>query len=462
MALTVESILRAKAPKSGERWLSDKATRRNEGRLLVRIVAGGTKRFYYRYSTSDGSRRRIPIGLFVEHPRPGAFTLMQARRQAEEYAALNRAPESRDVRAHLERKARQEREAQEAEARRIADERARAEAIADSMQRYSVKALAAVYVRDLRRRGKARSAQDAANIFKNHLDDSALATRPATEVSAKDVNALLRSVVEDGKGRTAAKLRSFLRAAYALAIRAELDPDADSQFIGFAIQTNPVAPVDALSKFSQARDRTLTDGELAHYWRRVANVKAPAIRGALQLGLLLGGQRTAQLLRLKRADVDLAGGWVTLYDTKGARKQVRLHELPLTPDAQSILAPLVERAEALGSEWIFSSDGKAAIYPDTITAEARSIAQDMKRSREASELFRLSDLRRTVETKLAAMGVSRETRAQVQSHGLGGVQQRRYNRYDYRAEKLQALTAWAQVLAARPSDSVVPIKRAAR
>src|SRR5690606_38157007 len=131
------------------------------------------------------------------------------------------------------------------------------------------------------------------------------------------------------------------------------------------------------------------------------------------------------LLRLKRADVDLAGGWVTLYDTKGARKQVRLHELPLTPDAQSILAPLVERAEALGSEWIFSSDGKAAIYPDTITAEARSIAQDMKRSREASELFRLSDLRRTVETKLAAMGVSRETRAQVQSHGLGGVQQRR-------------------------------------
>ena len=65
------------------------------------------------------------------------------------------------------------------------------------------------------------------------------------------------------------------------------------------------------------------------------------------------------------------------------------------------------------------------------------IAADMQ-----VETFNLRDIRRTVETMLAGMGVSRETRAQLLSHGLGGVQAVHYDRHSYSAEKRAALVAW--------------------
>ena len=58
------------------------------------------------------------------------------------------------------------------------------------------------------------------------------------------------------------------------------------------------------------------------------------------------------------------------------------------------------------------------------------------------EPFNLRDVRRTVETMLAGMGVSRETRAQLLSHGLGGVQAVHYDRHSYMDEKRAALRAW--------------------
>ena len=57
--------------------------------------------------------------------------------------------------------------------------------------------------------------------------------------------------------------------------------------------------------------------------------------------------------------------------------------------------------------------------------------------------FRFDDLRRTVETMMASMRISKDTRAQIQSHGLSGVQTRHYDRHDYADEKLIGLGAWA-------------------
>jgi hypothetical protein len=53
--------------------------------------------------------------------------------------------------------------------------------------------------------------------------------------------------------------------------------------------------------------------------------------------------------------------------------------------------------------------------------------------------FTLADLRRTVETRLAGMGVSKDHRAYLQSHGLSGVQTRHYDRHEYEMEKRDAL-----------------------
>jgi hypothetical protein len=77
----------------------------------------------------------------------------------------------------------------------------------------------------------------------------------------------------------------------------------------------------------------------------------------------------------------------------------------------------------------------------------------------ASEPFTVGDLRRTVETRLSALGVPLEVRAHLQSHGLGGVQARHYDRHDYMAEKRAALDQLRDLVTGKPA-TVTPIKRA--
>ena len=51
------------------------------------------------------------------------------------------------------------------------------------------------------------------------------------------------------------------------------------------------------------------------------------------------------------------------------------------------------------------------------------------------------DLRRSIETRLQALGVERDVRAQLLSHGrTSGVQQRHYERHDFLEEKADALS----------------------
>ena len=47
---------------------------------------------------------------------------------------------------------------------------------------------------------------------------------------------------------------------------------------------------------------------------------------------------------------------------------------------------------------------------------------------------------------LAKMGVSKDVRARILSHGIGGVQDRHYDMHDYADEKRAALEAWEALL----------------
>ena len=58
------------------------------------------------------------------------------------------------------------------------------------------------------------------------------------------------------------------------------------------------------------------------------------------------------------------------------------------------------------------------------------------------ESFDLRDIRRTVETMLAGLRISKDIRAQLLSHGISGVQAAHYDRHEYIDEKRVALVAW--------------------
>lgn len=450
--LTVEGIARTKLPAKGMKWLSDTDGGRGTGRLYARISASGARDFYFRYTTSAGERVARPLGEFARTPEPGKLTLVQAREEVGRLRAKLNSEPDRDLRAAEKR---DHRARQETEAARVAIEIEQAKTV-EAKELYTVAALAGTYCRHLRKLGKS-SSRDVESIFRNHLHGTEWATRMAAELTAKEVAALLRRVVDAGHGRTAAKFRSYLRAAYALALNAELDASVSSDFLPFKVQSNPVASTGSLSHYNNAREHTLTEEELRAYWRRLDELKSEQIRAALKLALLLGGQRGTQLLRLRRADVDFQGRKLRLYDGKGRRKKPRIHELPLTEEAAVILRPIVQRAEALGCDWVFTSNGKVPIVPDTLAATVSDIAKEMARDHESRFSFLPSDIRRTVETILASKGISRDIRAQIQSHGLSGVQVRHYDRHDYRDEKRRVLEFFAALLHGKRNAKVVPL-----
>jgi hypothetical protein len=93
-----------------------------------------------------------------------------------------------------------------------------------------------------------------------------------------------------------------------------------------------------------------------------------------------------------------------------------------------------------------------------VRAIVGQVAADMVGAGEVAATFTPGELRITVETRLAAAGVSRETRAQLQSHGLGGVQGKHYDKHSYMDEKREALATLRRLL--EPAGKVVQLRRA--
>jgi len=167
----------------------------------------------------------------------------------------------------------------------------------------------------------------------------------------------------------------------------------------------------------------------------------------IRLDISLGGQRCKQLLRVKLKSVDVDNGTVLLLDGKGNRPQPREHRLPLTPFARADVEWLMDRARKLSSPHLFTnSTTKNAMQSEEVSKAVRQINKELLGSQRISSPFTYGDIRRTIETTLASMGVSKDIRAQIQSHGLGGIQARHYDRYDYMAEKRSALLMWSDFL----------------
>ncbi len=448
-ALTV-TALRARW-RGDDLWLSDGGSR-GSGRLVARITREGTHLYFQHFH--NGKRRWWPIGPYAERgtdkPADGeALSLVGARAKAAELAALYRSGVT-DLHGHFAK----EREARERAAREAEEAARRA---AEDAKRGTLAQMCDAYTEHLKRQRK-QSASDVANIFRHHVleADPALAARRAAEITPEECAGLIGRLVDKGKGRAAAKLRAYLRAAYGLAAASHTDPTAPLALRTFGIRANPLSGIPALAKYSRARDRVLNAPELTAFMRHVEALPEGANRDAIALTLYLGGQRPAQLLRLRAADVDLAGATVALYDSKGKRSAPRLHTLPLTREALAI----VERrlAGLSGDDRVFTT------RPETLSAVVADISAEMVEAKEAREAFQLRDLRRTCETMLASLSVSSDVRAQLQSHGLGGVQHRHYDRHDYMPEKRRALDLWAahlRRLRDGEQSNVVPMVRPA-
>lgn len=399
----------------------------------LRVTRNGKKAYIFQGRLGD-STMRLTIGA-VE-----AWAIDAARKEARRLQSLiDTGTDPRNVKqAAIDAEAK----------RRKATERAK------DAEQYTVQALLTAYTEHLEANGKGAH-KDARSIFTLHLFKPfpKVAALPANALTDEQVADAMRRLHEQGKGRTANKLRSYIRAAYALARSARTSAKVPVLFKAFNITANPASDTEPDSTANRPDKNPLLRDDLAVYWSIIKDLPAPQ-GPVLRLHLLLGGQRPAQLVRLKPDDVSLADGRITLFDGKGrAGAQQRRHILPLTERAKAELSQAIETLGS-GADWVLSSDGgKTHIHATTLTKWAKEAVGERIAG------FELKRVRSGVETLLASCGVNQETRGYLQSHGIAGVQARNYNAWEYLPEKLQALELLHSVLSNAPAK-VLPIKAA--
>lgn len=418
--LTVRGIA---AMKAGE-WAADPAAR-GAGRLQARKLADGATAYYYRYTTPSGTRDRLPLGTGMD--------LAGARKVSVELSKRYQAGE-RDLRAAID--------AERREVERVRETAKREEEAAENRARSTLGVLLTAYINQLRRDGK-DSARAVETAIERHVQKPwpVLWKTPAAEVLPDDLLAVVARIVDDGKLREAAKLRSYLRAAYAAAIRARQDARGLATLRELRINANPARDIATVDGAMRTGERALSLAELRAYWRRINSLPAPS--GPLLIfHLLTGGQRIEQLARVTADDNDQDVQTIRLRDPKGRRRMPRMHYVPVIEAAANALKQMAPHRTG-PFLWTVTAGASGADY----TSARNRLRVVVETMLEAGELpggpFTMGDLRRTIETRLAAEGIPQHVRAQLQSHGLGGVQARHYDRHTYLDEKRAALeTLW--------------------
>ncbi len=395
------------------------------GSLQARKLSNGAVQLYWRYSLG-GKTSREPIGVYDAsappkklEPTARGYGIAAALEKCRELAGIHA---SRADTGGLKEAKAEKRKAF------VAHKAAEAEKSARTLQK-----LLDTYVDYLKGLGR-RSHVDAHQIFKRHVTEawSDVAEAPAVEFTPDHALDMMRKLIEAGKGRTANKLRSYLRAAYQCAIDVRTVAAIPVTFKSFGVVFNPVAQTRRSSQFDRADKRPFSKSDLQAYWKLLAG--RPGTEAAtLRLHLLTGGQRIEQFVRLRNADIK--NDMITIFDGKGRPGQsARPHQVPLLQEASDDIRVLTREGEYA----ISTTAGKKPISVRTLAGWAHEIVGD------SIEGFQLKRIRSGVETLLAANGVIREIRGHLQSHGLSGVQARHYDGHDYMAEKRMALRVLAR------------------
>lgn len=391
--------------------------------LILRATPGGRKTYAFegRLGTST---IRVNIGT------PAEWALEAARQTAAKYKTMT--DEGRDPREVL-------RERTEADtARRREREHATTHTLAHLLLAYCD------YLQGMGR----RSHSDARSIFKLHVIAAwpKIAAKPANKVTGEDIADMMRRLFEQGHGRTANKLRSYIKAAYAKAKGARSNPAFPVALKAYDIRENPADDTAPDTTANRADKNPLTIAELRTYWAIIRDIEG--IKGdVLRLHLLTGGQRIEQLVKLQPGD--MSNGYITLHDGKGRPGTgPRPFSVPLlAPAAQAL------RQCASTGTWALSTDGGATHINGTTLSDWAKVAVG-----DAIADFSIKRIRSGVETALASVRVSMEVRGHLQSHGIAGVQRRHYDAHDYLEEKTQALEALWNLITQDEATNVIPIR----
>lgn len=410
------------------------------GSLEARRLTGGVS-FYWRV-TIGGKTERTAIGYYDSSAAPRSVT--PTRKGYSVQAAIQAAQALAQL--HFDNKADGGYAgvvAAKEEVKRLAIESVRvAEVAKKDAAQHTLQNLLNDYCDHLESLGRT-SHKDARSIFKLHVIGAwpRIAAMPANSVTGEQFADMMRRLLENGKGRTSNKLRSYARSAYQVARASRSKASIPVKFKAYRVTHNPVADTEPDESQNRADKNPLTSAEMRQYWcviQTMADYKGAMLRFAL----LTGGQRLEQLVKLRTADI--GDGSIMLLDGKGRPgKPPRPHTLPLIAAAAAALT----ECKPSGKYALSTDGGKTHVAAETLSDWAVEAAVSIPG-------FKTKRLRSGVETMLAGAGVSQEIRGRLQSHGISGVQARHYDGHEYMEEKRSALRTLFRLLEAKKTVKV--------
>jgi integrase len=203
------------------------------------------------------------------------------------------------------------------------------------------------------------------------------------------------------------------------------------------IAASPCAGMKRPIKKERVGDRVLTDDELRLIWQALDKMNGRPFASTVKL-LILTGQRRGEVGGLQWSEIDTGKRLWTLPRQRA--KNDNRHEIPLSPQAMAV----IEQMPRIGDRFVFTTNG---IVPATDFAKNKRrldalLPPDMPN-------WCLHDLRRTVASGMAGLGVNLPVIEKVLNHVSGtfaGVVSV-YQRHDFAAHKRAALNAWGKHVA---------------
>lgn len=265
--------------------------------------------------------------------------------------------------------------------------------------------------------------------------------RELADITRADIHSLLNKVTAERGQAASIEMRKHLSKLFHWAL--------DQQFI----TTNPITRLDRVEVY-EVRERVLSMDELRRVWDAAGEMGYPF--GPMYQMLILTGARRAEIGEMERNErrsITLNGAAVPAVVIPPSRhKSGRGHTMYLSSPAVAILDSLPD----LGGKYLFSSTagktpvsgyskGKARL--DRILAKRiAEEAAERKEEAQPMERWTVHDIRRTVATNLAEMGIPGDHIERVLGHSMEKLQ-RTYIKHDYAQEMRDAMLRWGELWA---------------
>lgn len=308
-------------------------------------------------------------------------------------------------------------------------------------------------------------------------------SRTYHSIGRRDVIELCEGIVAVGKPIQANRVQALVSKMFSFAVDADMLP------------ANPCLRLRKRAS-EIARRRVLSDAEIALFWDGIT--KRPLSRRiglALRLVLLTGVRVTEMAGAELREFAQVDGNQATWSIPPARSKNGRAHVVPLSPMARAIVKELVDIANSRAAE-LEKREGRMAAARFLLVSPARddqpidghalSVAMarfgksfdpthrddahelEVEHGKAATSWFEdrptAHDLRRTLATRLAALGVPAEDVKACLNHARSDVTGRHYDQYDRLREKRRALELWSEqvqsIIDGAPTSNVVSLRPA--